>query len=336
MPMHEAGQIGQSVDRVFPKPSDVRRLGVDGAQTDFCGKVKMRTPAEPPDRGQAALSIDVEDWFHAENLKAVVAHEAWEKCELRVERNTMRMLEILDASSVRATFFVLGWIAEKCPELVRTIAAEGHEVASHGYGHELVYSLRPSEFRADILRSKHYLEDLIGRAVRGYRAPCFSITDWAIPILYSAGFEYDSSLMPTIAHDRYGQLGGVDASMPIALLHEEFYEICVSCVQIGARGLPWGGGGYFRLIPYWLWCQGVRKILRSGRPYVFYIHPWEIDPEQPRVTGIGAGKRFRHRVNLRRCEKRFRAFADAFAWMPLCDVLDEWKAKAAVCPCAPS
>jgi polysaccharide deacetylase family protein (PEP-CTERM system associated) len=281
---------------------------------------------ERPGAGQAALSIDVEDWFHVENLKRVIAREAWEGCELRVERNTMRMIEILDACKARATFFVLGWVAEKCPQLVRTISAMGHEVASHGYGHELIYSLQPGEFRADVLRSKQYLEDLTGRPVRGYRAPCFSITDWAVPILQDAGFDYDSSVVPTVAHDRYGRLNGMHAGRPIVSLREGFYEASISCIRVGKRGLPWGGGGYFRLVPYRLWCRGVRMILRSGMPYVFYIHPWEIDPGQPRVDGLDVFSRFRHRVNLHRCEQRFAALVGAFEWMPLCDLIDRWKA----------
>jgi len=162
----------------------------------------------------AALSIDVEDWFHTDNVRDVFPRETWERCELRVGRNTVRMLEILQSSNARATFFVLGWVAEKCPQLVRAIAAAGHEVASHGHGHEHVYSLQPDEFRSDVVRSKRYLEDLIGKAVRGYRAPSFSITDWAIPILQEVGFDYDSSAVQTIAHDRYGRLSGADRFAP--------------------------------------------------------------------------------------------------------------------------
>jgi polysaccharide deacetylase family protein (PEP-CTERM system associated) len=276
---------------------------------------------------QSALSIDVEDWFHAENLK--IAHDAWDSCELRVERNTTRILEILDESNVRATFFVLAWVAERCTQLIRTIAAAGHEVASHGWSHRLVYSLTPSEFRADVVRSKKYLEDLTGTAVRGYRAPCFSITDWAIPILQDVGFDYDSSVVPAVAHDRYGRLNGITTNNPIALLRDGFYEVCISCIPMGRRGLPWGGGGYFRLVPYGLWCRGIQLILRSGRPYVFYIHPWEIDAEQPRVDGISASTRFRHRVNLHRCENRFAALCSAFEWMPVCDLLDNLKSGTA-------
>ena len=283
-----------------------------------------------PGTGQAAFSIDVEDWFHSENMKGVISREAWAGCELRVERNTMRMLEVLDARKVRATFFVLGWVAEKCPQLVHAISAGGHEVASHGYGHELVYSLQPGQFRADVLRAKSYLEDLTGKAVYGYRAPCFSITEWAIPILQEVGFRYDSSCYPTIAHDRYGRLNGMEAGKPIVLLGEGLYEVCISCVPLGKRGLPWGGGGYFRLVPFPLWIQGVRTILRSGVPYIFYIHPWEIDPDQPRVNGLGAACQFRQRVNLHRCEERFIALVDAFEWLPFNVLIDRWEAGSGI------
>jgi polysaccharide deacetylase family protein (PEP-CTERM system associated) len=283
--------------------------------------------SDRPGTGLAAMSIDVEDWFQVENLKGAIPRGEWDRCELRVERNTIRILEILHGCGARATFFVLGWIAERCPQLVRTIAAAGHEVASHGYGHELVYSLRPSEFRDDVLRSKHHLEDLTGRPVRGYRAPSFSITDWAVPILQEAGFKYDSSVVATVAHDRYGRLNGMDAGRPIVRLREGFYEAGVSCMRIGRRGIPWGGGGYFRLVPYWLWCWGVRAILRSGSPYVFYLHPWEIDPGQPNVAGLDPVKRFRHRVNLYRCEERFTSFVGAFEWMPIGELIDSWNAS---------
>ena len=283
--------------------------------------------ANRPNIGMAAMSIDVEDWFQVENLKGAVPRVEWDRCELRVEKNTMRILEILDGCGARATFFVLGWVGEKCPDLVRTIAAAGHEVASHGYGHELVYSLRPGEFQDDILRSKHHLEDLTGKPVLGYRAPCFSITDWAVPILQDAGFKYDSSFVPTVAHDRYGRLSGMDAGRPIVRLREDFYEAGVSCVRMGRRGIPWGGGGYFRLVPYRMWCWGVRAILRSGSPYIFYLHQWEIDPGQPHVDGLDAVARFRHRVNLERCEERFASLVAAFEWMSLGELIDRWTAS---------
>jgi polysaccharide deacetylase family protein (PEP-CTERM system associated) len=281
--------------------------------------------AARPGAGRTALSIDVEDWFHAANLN--IAREAWSQCELRVERNTMRMKEILETYNARATFFMLGWVAEKCPRLVRAIAAAGHEVASHGYDHELVYSLQPSAFRSDVLRSKQCLEDLIGKRVRGYRAPSFSITEWAIPILQEAGFDYDSSAVPTVAHHRYGRLQGMDAGKPVVVLRDGFYEVSISCMPLGKHGIPWGGGGYFRLAPYPVWLWGVRRILRSGTPYIFYIHPWEIDPEQPRVAGLKPTYAFRHRVNLARCEERFASLVGTFEWIPLGDLIDGWGAR---------
>lgn len=294
----------------------------EAGQSSAAGKGSAGTES-----GRVALSIDVEDWFHAANLARAVPPEAWDACELRVERNTMRMLQILDAANVRATFFVLGWVAERCPRLVRSIAEAGHEVACHGYGHQLVTSLGADEFRADVSRAKHHLEDLLGAPVRGYRAPSFSITDWAIPILQEVGFEYDSSVVPTIAHDRYGKLTGMDAGRPVTLLREGFHEVSISCLRLGKRGIPWGGGGYFRLAPYALWVQGVRAILRSGRPYVFYIHPWEIDAGQPRVSGMKPFEMFRHRINLSRCEERFIALAGAFPWTTIGDLIDEEKLR---------
>jgi polysaccharide deacetylase family protein (PEP-CTERM system associated) len=271
-----------------------------------------------------ALSVDVEDWFHTENMKSAVPRDSWDQCELRVERNTMRILEILDARNALATFFVLGWVAERNPKLVRAISAAGHEVASHGYAHELVYSLQPNDFRTDILRSKGLLEDLTGMPVRGYRAPCFSITEWAITILQEAGFEYDSSMVPTMAHDRYGQLDGIDIRKPIVLIREGFYEVCVSCLPVGNGGIPWGGGGYFRFIPYSLFIRGIHRIRNSGLPYIFYIHPWEIDPGQPRIDGMKATNQFRQRVNLDQCEKRFENLVGSFHWTTIGTLLENW------------
>lgn len=276
---------------------------------------------------KAALSIDVEDWFHSENVKGVVPRETWDLCESRVARNTERILKILQDSGARATFFVLGWIAERFPGLVPTIAAAGHEVASHGYGHELVYKMSPAAFAADVERSRKLLEDQSGQAVRGYRAPCFSITDWAVDVLQEVGYTYDSSMVPALAHDRYGRLEGVDASMPIMQLREGFHEICVSCLQIGGRGVPWGGGGYFRLVPYALWLRGVAAIQKSGKPYIFYIHPWEIDPGHPVPVGIGPVNRFRQTVGLADCEARFAALASEFEWSTVEGILGDWIAQ---------
>jgi len=279
-----------------------------------------------PERApQAAISVDVEDWFQVENLKPVVARETWDGRERRVERNTDRILELLAQRGLHGTFFILGWVAERHPDLVRRIAGGGHEIASHGYGHDLVYTLTEQEFRADVGRSKGLLEDLTGQRVLGYRAPCFSITDWAVTILQELGFEYDSSVFPTVAHDRYGRLTGVGAGQPIIELRPGFHEVCISCLPLGRRGLPWGGGGYFRMLPYAVWRGGITRIVRSGTPYVFYLHPWEIDPDQPRMTGLDRVSYFRHYVNLARCEARLAAMLDDFRWTSIRDLLLDWK-----------
>jgi polysaccharide deacetylase family protein (PEP-CTERM system associated) len=278
--------------------------------------------------GSAAMSIDVEDWFQVENLKPVVARATWDSRESRVVRNTNRILSLLEQHGARATFFVLGWVAERQPELIRRIAGDGHEIASHGYGHDLIYTLSPAEFRADVERGKKLLEDVTGQPVLGYRAPSFSITDWAISILQDLGFTYDSSVFPTVAHDRYGRLTGVDFGQPILELRPGFHEVSISCLPWGKRGLPWGGGGYFRMLPYAVWRGGVRHILGTGAPYVFYIHPWEIDPGQPRMQGLSTVSRFRHYLNLARCEDRFARLLADFSWTTVKSLLEQRKPEA--------
>jgi polysaccharide deacetylase family protein (PEP-CTERM system associated) len=273
----------------------------------------------------AALSVDVEDWFHTTNFLGVIDRANWDSCEPRVVRNTTRILDILDERGVKATFFVLGWVAKRRPALIRAIAEAGHEIASHGYNHDLIYSIGRDEFRRDVTRSKHALEDLTGQRVRGYRAPCFSITEWAIDILCDLGFEYDSSVVPTVAHDRYGRLAQMQTFEPISLLRDGFYEVCVSCLRFGKIGIPWGGGGYFRFIPYGLWRHGVQYILKSGAPYVFYIHPWELDPDQPRVPGLKSADAFRQHVNLAQCDSRFVSLVGEFEWAPIWDLIEQYR-----------
>jgi polysaccharide deacetylase family protein (PEP-CTERM system associated) len=272
----------------------------------------------------AAMSIDVEDWFQVENLKSAIRRDSWDSQVLRVEQNTDRMLELLDTHDAKSTFFVLGWVAERCPHLVRRIAEAGHEVASHGYGHELIYDLTPAAFREDVLRANGLLEDITGAKVRGYRAPSFSITDWAVDILLEVGVEYDSSAFRTIAHDRYGKLSGLSAGQPVIKLRSGFTEVSVSSLNVASYPLPWGGGGYFRMIPYPIFSRGVRQILRSGTPYVFYIHPWEIDEGQPRVPAsrLKRSHRLRHYVNIDRCEARWTRLLADFAWITIADLLN--------------
>jgi polysaccharide deacetylase family protein (PEP-CTERM system associated) len=269
----------------------------------------------------AALSIDVEDWFHVENLTPVIARDTWPERELRVVRNTELLLEILGERGVRATCFVLGWVAERRPELIRRIAEAGHEVACHGYGHQLLGKLSINEFREDVRRAQALLEDLIGVAVRGYRAPSFSITDWAIPVLEELGFTYDSSFFPIAMHDRYGWLSGVDPSATVSELRPGFHEVAISCLALGRRRVPWGGGGYFRLIPYPVFRAGINRILASGQPYVFYMHPWEIDPDQPRVDGLSRTARLRHYTGLGSAEARLRSLIRDLRWTTVADLL---------------
>ncbi len=276
---------------------------------------------------QAAMSIDVEDWFQVENLKGVIERDTWDEQDLRVERNTDRMLELMDTHGVKCTCFILGWVAEKCPELIKRIADAGHEIASHGYGHDLIYNLSHDEFREDMKRGIGIVEDLTGAKIRGYRAPSFSITDWAIDILKELGLTYDSSAFPTVAHDRYGKLAGMDSGKPIVEIRDGFHEVCVSVLKVGKKGVPWAGGGYFRLFPYPLFKYGVKRILKSDMPYVFYIHPWEVDPGQPRVDGLKRSHRFRHYNNLDVCDKRFDNLLGSFQWRPIGEFLDDYLAN---------
>lgn len=243
------------------------------------------------------LSFDIEDWFQVENLRSLFPHESWDGVELRVEVGTTRILEALAQSGQKATFFILGWIAERRPELVRRIAEAGHEIASHGYGHELVYKMAPESFRSDLRRSKQLLEDISGCAVRGYRAPSFSITReslWAIDVLREEGFSYDSSVFPTSFHDRYGleDYGASPYQWPNGL-----WEIPMAVAEVRGYRLPVAGGGYFRLFPYALSRRLLSGINTSGRPFAFYLHPWELDPDQPRVR-TSRWLSFRHYVNL--------------------------------------
>lgn len=263
----------------------------------------------------AAFTVDVEDWFHVENLRGAISRDCWDRLELRVERNVCRILDLMVDRGARGTWFVLGWVAERLPSLVRAISDAGHEVASHGFGHERIDLLSVEQFRSDVKRSKDLLEDIIGAPVIGYRAPCFSITEWAIDVLREIGFQYDSSAFPVIAHDRYGKLAGATpAGEQVYEVRSGFYEVCVSTLPILGYGLPWGGGAYFRFLPYRLFRAGVHHLLASGRPYVFYIHPWELDPEQPRVSGLRRNRAFRHYVNLGRTEGRLRTLLQEFRW----------------------
>jgi polysaccharide deacetylase family protein (PEP-CTERM system associated) len=238
------------------------------------------------------------------------------------------MLELMDEHDAKATCFVLGWVAERAPDLVRRLAAAGHEVASHGYHHELVHELTEGQFAADVRRSKDVLEGITGERVRGYRAPSFSLTDWAVPLLEEAGFEYDSSFFPTtVTGNRYGKPATVGGTDGLRLGNGGLAEVPLSCLRIGGQALPWAGGGYFRLLPYRLFKSGIGKILDLGKPYIFYIHPWELDPGQPRVAGLGRSQRVRHYLNLEKTESRWTALLTDFRWTTIADLLRTEDAK---------
>jgi polysaccharide deacetylase family protein (PEP-CTERM system associated) len=211
---------------------------------------------------------------------------------------------------------------------VQQIARAGHEIGCHGFNHELLPTLTPSQFRDDVARAKSLLEDISGAQVCGYRAPSFSITSWAIDVLYELGFEYDSSFFPTIAHDRYGTLS-VPARERVVEVRPNFHEISISCLYLGSRPVPWGGGGYFRVVPYRVFRRGVAAILESGQPYVFYIHPWEIDVAQPVVAQLPRLKRFHHYVGLGSCERRLGSLLREFRWSAIADLRDCWIADRA-------
>ncbi|MBU1057113.1 MAG: DUF3473 domain-containing protein [Proteobacteria bacterium] len=259
------------------------------------------------------LTFDVEDWFQVENFKEHIPYSTWSDRELRVEKNTIELLNLLAEAPtpVQATFFILGWVAERCPDLVREIHQRGHEVASHGFEHHLCYNQTPDELRRDLLKSKELLEGIIGQEVTGYRAPSFSITDEALTLVREAGYLYDSSYNSYGGHERYGSLTlpkTEKQDLPLYTLTPSFYEIPVSNLRLGNKVIPWGGGGYFRLLPALLHRIGVEYILKKNDCYTFYMHPWEIDPDQPRVKEAKTFFRFRHYVNLSRTKNKLKKF----------------------------
>jgi polysaccharide deacetylase family protein (PEP-CTERM system associated) len=283
------------------------------------------------------LTIDVEDYYHVSAFEKVSPPSTWMGRESRVERNTNLVLAILDESSVKATFFVLGWVAEHCPDLVKRIASEGHEIASHGYGHQRVCNQSRQEFREDIRRSKKILEDISGQPVLGYRAPSYSITrqtDWAFDELVDAGYQYDSSIFP-IKHDFYGipdwpRFSGYAVQQGDCWVASQTHnsdkrairEIPITTLKLGRKNLPIAGGGYFRLLPYAVTHWGLQRINKQDQqPFVFYLHPWEFDPQQPRMTGCSAKSRFRHYLNLHKTEQRFTRLIQDFKFSAICEVL---------------
>ncbi|NUZ05139.1 XrtA system polysaccharide deacetylase [Piscinibacter koreensis] len=261
-----------------------------------------------------ALTIDVEDYFQVSAFAPHIARSEWDARECRVERNVARILAMLERHDTRATFFTLGWIAERYPQLVRDIVAAGHELASHGYGHQRASELSAAEFRADIARAKAILEDVSGQAVLGYRAPSFSIGTgnlWALDCIAEAGYRYSSSIYP-IRHDHYGM---PDAPRFAHRTNGDLIEVPITTLRVLNRNLPSSGGGYFRLLPYALSRWMLQRVNeQDGEAAVFYFHPWEIDVGQPRIPGIGAKTRFRHYLNIGRMEARLERLLGDFRW----------------------
>jgi polysaccharide deacetylase family protein (PEP-CTERM system associated) len=263
-----------------------------------------------------ALTIDVEDYFQVSSFAHHIARSSWDNLPCRVERNIDQILALLDKNQIKATFFTLGWVAERYPSMVKQIAENGHEIASHGYTHQRVTELSREQFYEDITRSKALLEDIVSQSVQGYRAPSFSINNnnlWALEYLDKAGYRYSSSVYP-VKHDHYG----IPNAPRFAFKPDNtqrLLELPVTTVRLFGYNFPAGGGGYFRLWPYavsrWF-LHRVNKV--DHQPAIFYFHPWEIDPDQPRQTGISFKTRFRHYLNLTRMEKRLNLLTQHFQW----------------------
>ena len=274
-----------------------------------------------------ALSVDVEDWFQVGAFETVIDRGDWDALDRRVEANTDACLAMFAEADVKATFFTLGWVAERHPALIRRIAQQGHEVASHGWDHARVFTLTPDQFRDDLARTKAVLEDVGGAAVTGYRAPSFSIdkrTPWAHPILAEAGYAYSSSVAPVV-HDHYGWPEAPRfAFAPVA--GNDFLELPVTTARLAGRTLAAGGGGFFRLLPYQFSRWAVAQVNAAKQPAIIYFHPWEIDPDQPRVAGAPLRSKLRHYSNLRAMAPKLKRLIGDFSWGRLDGIVRDMKA----------
>ena len=269
------------------------------------------------------LSFDIEEHFQVAAFWSVARRREWDHLASRVERNTRKITDVLSEYSTKATFFVLGWVAERHPDLVRDLARQGHEIGSHGYGHELVHTQAPELFREDVRRSKQILEDLTGRQVMGYRAPSFSITSqtkWALSVLVEEGYRYDSSIYNRFRGTQERSMTGAGAYQ-LETDAGTIWEVSPSTMNACGLQLPVAGGGYFRLFPYAASKMFLRSLERQGAQLVMYLHPWELDPEQPRMDGPVLSK-IRHYMNLGKTEERLRLLLRDFDFAPVHDVVD--------------
>lgn len=273
---------------------------------------------------QHCLSFDIEEHFQVSAFDSPMRRRQWDQFESRVEQNARKILEVLGCSGTRATFFILGWVAERHPGLIRGIAEQGHEIASHGYAHQLITEQSPARFREDVRKAKSILEDIIGVPVNGYRAPSFTITretQWALPILVEEGYRYDSSIFPVL-HDRYGMPDACPWPHCIGTASGTLWEMPPSTIAFGGVRIPIAGGGYFRLIPYWLLRKCLRRVENENHPLVMYLHPWELDPFQPRMAGPLIS-RFRHYINLNQTQSRLETLLREFSFRPIEDEIAE-------------
>ena len=270
-----------------------------------------------------AFTIDLEEWFCVSNFEGVIKPEEWPNLESRVEDSTNAIIELLDRHQVKATFFVLAWVAERHPDLIRSISDRGHEIATHGYGHRLVYELTPSTFDEDIERSLSVIREITGKSCIGYRAPSFSLRrdmDWAWEVLNRHGIQYDSSIFPVV-HDRYGEPDAPRFPFEFRSGEHCCKEFPMSTVTRWGKNLPVAGGGYLRLYPYWLTRWAIRKINHEGHPAMVYIHPWEVDPQQPRPA-VSKLKLMRHRIGMSTVMRKLEKLLQDFSFGPACHVLD--------------
>jgi polysaccharide deacetylase family protein (PEP-CTERM system associated) len=271
-----------------------------------------------------AMTVDVEDYFQVSAFERYISRDDWGKIAPRVESNVDRILTMFADHGIRATFFTLGWVAERYPELLRRMVVEGHEIASHGWSHVRVTQQDEGSFRDDVTRTKSLLEDVIGQEIKGYRAASYSIGErnlWALDVLAEEGYRYSSSIFP-IRHDLYGM---PDAPrFAFRSKNSELVEFPVTTVRLGGKNLPCSGGGWFRLLPYALSRAAMQRVNRvDKKPVIFYFHPWEIDPEQPPQSGLDAKTRFRHYLNLDRMETRLNRLCGDFEWGRMDEVLYE-------------
>jgi polysaccharide deacetylase family protein (PEP-CTERM system associated) len=267
----------------------------------------------PESTGKAILSVDVEDYYHVEAFSDIVPRDQWPNYPSRVEANTLRLLDLFDEVQDKSTCFILGWVAEKNPGIVKEIVRRGHEVACHSYWHRPIFQLTPEEFRKDTRRAKQVIEQISGMPVKGYRAPSFSITRkslWAMDILAEEGFEYDSSIYP-VRHDFYG----IPDAPRTPFRSHSLIECPMSTFRLGSANMPVGGGGYLRMLPYWYTKLGIRRVWDEGLPLITYIHPWEVDPEQPRLPGR-AVSRLRHYTNLAGTASRLKKLCNWVDFQP--------------------